>query len=761
MAVVRPPRSSPRPSSRRSRQLLALGLAALLAGATACDRGTVEPPGASFRLAVRTGVTLDGPATGRLRGVPLLAVTDRTGEPVAGAKITVAGSGGVTIPDGTVATGPDGVARVDLILGGTPGTGRVSAVLVDNNQQSVTVTVTIGPAPTITTIAPSSFGVGDTITVQGTGWGAGTPITVVIGGVRARTLAASATSARVVVPACVDATLGAGGTVPVVAEVGDVAATAPVAAQLTTVGAALALRPYEAVTIAASEIGRCVALGGAASKYVIIPQFADGGETSGLNVLIPRPQGFLLSTGALDGPVVSREPAPVAVRAPSAQMMLDRRLRDQEARLAPLAAAAGPQPFGDIAPLSPQVTGSRRQFFVLGGLTGPELFNPIDARLLHAGDNVLLYVDEAAPAGGFSDAEYGRLGRLFDTKLYELGTRTFGMASDIDGDGRIIVLLSPAVNKLVPSPECIFSGSVTGYFYGRDLINLPNSNRTEIFYGLVPDPEGLSGGCQQGLDGVRRTLPGTFIHEFQHMISYNQHVLVRGGVQEADWLNEGLSHIAEEITSRTYELDPSQPRGTPEQLFPDSSQGYIVPNMLNAVDYLENPTVSSLTIFQSLGTLAERGAAWLFLRWLGDQKGEGIFRRLVETRSTGAANVQEQSGEPFARLFGDFSMTLYADLNPTVDRSRLDPRYRYTTRDFRVLLQRFADIGATGTPFPLNVKELPIGATISGSMVPGTMDFYELDAAAGPTRAALRFLSSGGNALPASLVPQVGILRIQ
>ncbi len=755
MVAVRPPRTSFGPP----RRLMAAVLLVVVIAGAGCGDGGTEPPAASFQLAVRGGVTLAGPATGRLRGVPLLVVTDRAGEPVAGAKITVAGSGGVTLPPGDIATGPDGIARVDLILGATPGTGRVSAVLVDNSRQTVSVEVGIGPAPTIGTITPSSFAVGDTITVQGTGWPSELPPTVVVGGMRARTLAVTAAGVRAIVPPCVDVT--AGGAVNVVAELGDVVTTAPATAQLTSVGAALALRPYQGVTIDASDVATCVALGGMTARYVVVPQFADGGETSGSNVLLPRPHSYLLGTGPQTGPVVSRSASESQVRRPSAQMLLDRRLRGEEARLAPIAAAAGPKPFGEVPTLSAQVAGSSRPFFILGGLSGVETFLTINARLLHAGDNVLLYVDQAAPAGGFSDAEYGRLGRLFDTKLYELGTRTFGMASDIDNDRRIIVLLSPAVNKLVPSPECVFSGSVTGYFYGRDLIDLPNSNKTEVFYGLVPDPQGLSGGCNQSLDAVRRTLPGTFIHEFQHMISYNQHVLVHGGLQEADWLNEGLSHLAEELTSRTYELDPSQPRKTPEQLFPDSSQGYIVPNMLNAADYLSNPSVSSLTIFESLGTLAERGAAWLFLRWLGDQKGEGIYRRLVETRSTGAANVQEQSGEPFARLFGDFAIALYADLSPDVDRTRLDPRYRFTTRDFRILFQRFSDIGANTDPFPINAKVLPFGATIAGSMVPGTMDWYVLTAPADGPRAALTYTTPAGNPLPASLVPQVGLLRIQ
>src|SRR2546425_9583032 len=43
-------------------------------------------------------------------------------------------------------------------------------------------------------------------------------------------------------------------------------------------------------------------------------------------------------------------------------------------------------------------------------------------------------------------------------------------------------------------------------------------------------------------------------HEFQHMISYNHHVLERRGDPEILWLNEALSHRSEEHTSELQSL---------------------------------------------------------------------------------------------------------------------------------------------------------------------------------------------------------------
>lgn len=150
------------------------------------------------------------------------------------------------------------------------------------------------------------------------------------------------------------------------------------------------------------------------------------------------------------------------------------------------------------------------------------------------------------------------------------------------------------------------------------------------------------------------------MHELQHLISFNQHVLTRGGAIELPWLNEGLSHIAEEVGSKLFETRYPAPfgRGTTEQLFLDSAAPFIAPQMLNAYAYLYSTLEHSVTTYVGTGSLEERGASWLFMRWLGDQKGDAIFRRLVESPFTGIDNVERASGETFGALFGDFSIAL-------------------------------------------------------------------------------------------------------
>jgi hypothetical protein len=244
------------------------------------------------------------------------------------------------------------------------------------------------------------------------------------------------------------------------------------------------------------------------------------------------------------------------------------------------------------------------------------------------------------------------------------------------------------------------------------------------------------------------------------MISYNQHVLSRRGAQERVWLNEGLSLIAEEMGAKYYETRYPAPlgRGDPEQLFPDSAQGFIVPNLTYAYDYLSAPEQHSVTTFEDFGTLAERGAAWLFLRWLGDQKGEGIYRSLVQTNLTSIENVERQAGEPFRQLFGDFAIAAYADNLPGVDSTLIPARYQFTSRNLRRIYERFYDLGTVARPYPIVPRPRACAGEAQGSMVQGTMSYYLTPPNCGD--ASFRFVREDDRTFPGALEAQAGIFRL-
>src|SRR6266702_8426552 len=180
--------------------------------------------------------------------------------------------------------------------------------------------------------------------------------------------------------------------------------------------------------------------------------------------------------------------------------------------------------------------------------------------------------------------------------------------------------MTNTVNKLVTAAQCNADGFVAGFFFGADLDpayqNDSRSNKGEVFYSIVADPAGTLS-CPHPASDLQRFVPVTFIHEFQHMISFNQHVLVRGGTGEVLWLNEGFSHYAEELGGRSYAVTPDAQ--VTMCLTGSIECRFYAGDLLDAYDYLDSTSTHFLLPTAGIGTLAERGAAWLFVRYVVDK----------------------------------------------------------------------------------------------------------------------------------------------
>jgi hypothetical protein len=542
---------------------------------------------------------------------------------------------------------------------------------------------------------------------------------------------------------------------------------------LQVVGMNAALKAFEGTTIGAAVLSRCIDLNEDAATYIVVPHFAtEAGPTSSVSYELQAgaggAQASVRPAASVNGAMV-QEARPITL-----QQRFDAALRAAEQQLAPSAAEERSRSgvSASVAPspaVAPPALGSTRQFKVLNTLNPDPTkatFDNVTAALRFAGNNILIYVDQAAPAEpkGFSDAQLTAFGKLFDQDLYKVDVDAFGQPSDIDQNGRVIVLLTPTVNKLTPSTSCSKS-YVAGFFYPLDLLTAQaNSNKAEIFYTLVPDPDATFG-CAHSVDQIEASTPATFVHEFQHMISWNQHVTVRKGISEDLWLNEALSHIAEELASRHYEDKFPAPQGRtdPRQIFPDSAAPFINGVLFDSYSFLLDPTRWSITKFIEGGNLEERGGAWLFLRWLGDQKGSDVYKRLVQTNLTGIANVEAQAGEKFPQLFGDFTLALYTDSLPGVPRSSVPPRYRFASRNLRMLYNALynavSDRKAVPRRFPLELKDIAAPGAKSGTMVPGTADFVRLQMPTGSGSQTLRFSKPGGGSFDGMLGAQATVFR--
>jgi hypothetical protein len=319
---------------------------------------------------------------------------------------------------------------------------------------------------------------------------------------------------------------------------------------------------------------------------------------------------------------------------------------------------------------------------------------------------------------------------------------------------------------------------VAGFFNGADLSGSSNGNRGEIFYSSVPGEPAGGPTCNPLAQAVvRNAAPATFIHELQHMISYNQHVLVRSGPSEDIWLNEGLSHIAEELGGKLYESRypcpnlppcPASPgRASTAQIFPDSAQGFLPPNFGNAYDFFSSREDFSLTSPTGFGTTEERGVAWLFLRWLIDQKGDAKLRELVQTRNVGTANIAAVAGEPFTTLYADFLAATLLDDYPGTTSGQVASRYQFTSRNLRAIYARLNVVAAAQypTPYPLDVATLssanvltPSSPAVSREMKPASLDLFQFTSTVPNT--GISFMPTTGTTFQSNLNAQLTVVRL-
>ena len=439
-----------------------------------------------------------------------------------------------------------------------------------------------------------------------------------------------------------------------------------------------------------------------------------------------------------------------SARGPAA-LAFDRFLR-QSARTArytlPARSTSAAGSVSQAALAGPPTVGSMRTFKVCSNVAC-STFNNVGAVARSVGLHIAIYVDTLAPSPGLSASDLDSLKTLFDTRLYPLDTLTFGHVSDIDSNTVVIVLMTNTVNKLVTTSRCTSSGYIAGFFFSPDVTPgiSQNYNNGEIFYSVVADSNGTLS-CAHKPSEVNNVTPVTFTHEFQHMINFVEHVLVKNGGSEEGWLDEGLSKYAEEIAGRSF---------GDNQHF---SQ-YAIGDVFDAYRYLSATGPSPLMIPEDTGSLAEIGASWLFTRYIVDQFGDSLPGRLVRTGLTGAANVTSQTGQPFAQTVSQWALTNWvSDLPGFTTPSEL----QYKLWHFRTT---FGNLHSQDpTDFPAAYPLAPAVSAGSAVNVSGTLwsgSGVYVRAMQGPNSGGFTLHLTGalGAVVSPSVTPRLVVLRIR
>ena len=498
------------------------------------------------------------------------------------------------------------------------------------------------------------------------------------------------------------------------------------------------------------------------AEYLVVPQLTAGN---------PGDQAQYRLGGDTVNPIT---PSPTAqqLRSLSPKERFDRFLRLGDERrwwgFAP-EVGEGPQPSPpQPAPQIGKPTYGELRTFQVCAKVDCSKFDRVGARAQAINSKVAIFVDTLAPAGGLDSTALDSIARTFDTRLYAIDTAAFGRESDINQDSVVIVLMTNTVNKLVTAAECNSSGFVAGFFFGVDIdphfSNDNRSNKAEIFYSIVADPAGTLS-CAHSTAELQAFVPVTFIHEFQHMISFNQHVLVRGSNGELLWLNEGFSHYAEELGARSYETN-GDARVT-DCVVGTVACRFYSGNLLNANDYLDSTGNHYLLPTEGIGSLPERGAAWLFVRYLVDQYSaasnraawNAFTRTMVQTGQVGFANVEAATGDQFEDVVSRWGLANYV-----TDIASAPAELKFASWDMHAV---FASLHTQRPALFPNVYPVnpPVSAgrevNLTGTLHAGSPIYQIATQPTGDPGFTLSFTAPNGALISSSMKPRLNVYRLQ
>ena len=499
---------------------------------------------------------------------------------------TVMSGAGAVLSSDRTATDSIGEAETRLTLGADAGSYRVRASFPGLVGEPAVFEARVVFKPRIHSLVPANIVAGEPIRIHGEHFSSSrTGNLVLFDGIRGVVFTATDTELFVSVPRCLR-----GGSVDVWVSVSGVAGDpestvlTPATPTSLDVGAWLVLPE--------SIDPLCVRLpteGGA--TYLAVAQSASilAGGIHAVDLLVPSESGWMLGA-------VPQRPPPTGgtilhPAAESDQAAWDRTLRGLERDLAStidLAERGGIR----APPRTPEV-GEQRQFKVLNV---DRDFDEVTAITRHVSARAVVYEDMTAPAGGFTNTDFADLAAIFDDLIFPTITGAYGDPSDLDGDERVTILMTPTVNRLTDPGSS--EGVVGGFFFGLDLVGgSENSNGGEIFYTVVPDPEGDLGNVL-ARERVLEVVPAILAHEFQHMVHFNQRLLLRGAEStDALWVSEALAQMAETVIAEELE-----DRGKAAL-----AASYHAGNLDRAGRYLTKPEQVSVVVTTGSGTLEERG----------------------------------------------------------------------------------------------------------------------------------------------------------
>ena len=517
--------------------------------------------------------------------------------------------------------------------------------------------------------------------------------------------------------------------------------TPPVLAVITPPGANFTCSPIEMsigeVRTALAGDNVCVKAN-AASEFVLNGFFASSVGTANASVTVT---GYGITPGPSSGASASRAPEQFTTFGGlTPRQSLELSFRSYETSLAPRMSGARAA-YRHRATLANVPTTVGAAVTLNGSSNSCGSPNNRPSHVVAVSNRAIVVADDENPTGGFTAAEYASIATTFDTLVDPLDRNAFGDPSDIDGNSRVILFYTRTVNELTPSGS---EGIVEGFFNPRDLFptqstptlqGCAGSNFAEMFYLLVPDPSGTINNNVRTKAEVSQSSVAVVAHEYQHLINASRRLYVNDAEDfEEVWLNEGLSHIAEELLF--YRTSGLVPRANIDPTAITASQARVdafnqdqAGNFGRYLLFLQRPEQSSP--YADNDSLSNRGAIWSFLRYAADRKAANdgtIWKDLVNSRVTGMTNLKLVFGNDIMDQFRDWSMAVYTDDKVTTGSTFQQPSW-----NFRLIYPRLGI-----TTFPLKVRPL-VHMTATTATLRGGGSMYATFGVASGTQAGVQW----------------------
>lgn len=344
----------------------------------------------------------------------------------------------------------------------------------------------------------------------------------------------------------------------------------------------------------------------------------------------------------------------------------------------PVAALTEPAPAGD-----------HRGFCVVQGLDFSHHLRKPATRVLQTAHGDFFVDDD--DLSHYAPDFVTQLAAAYETNVWPADTQAFGAPTDVDGNGRIIVLLTHELGAHLNG------GWLIGYFGNADLTNARDdssdcggngSNHGEIVY-LNDVVNGAANGWS-ATDLSSSIYPETLAHEIQHLLSLAHRCVEKScdGPQPT-WLNEGLSKLAEDLAG--YGWNSAIGRG----------EGARYLSRASADAALRGYDGRSLTLWEG-DPIGNYQGVHSFLRFFADRQGPAVASQLAL-----GADVETVLGRPWPRAMAEWASALLLSNEPSAT-------FNYSGPAWSPLHERLRPLDVR-TPGTATLRKDGIAAFLSGT----------------------------------------------